>query len=151
MPLSVFIRRLASVITSSRPAIQNIHVQVKRTATGPNFRQPPKESKLMLMNATCQQPRAHLHLPQSGLPLLTQVEMYLIAGESLTLSKDCQIAKGERILMEVSRKFRPEQLRELAFQAGFLCQVRSLGLLCTPRRVCKSTFSFSTRFTFLVL
>ena len=34
------------------------------------------------------------------------------------------ICKGERVLMEVSRKFTVQDIRELAFKSGFFIQVR---------------------------
>ena len=34
------------------------------------------------------------------------------------------IIKGERVLMEVSRKFTVQDIRELAFKSGFFIQVR---------------------------
>ena len=49
--------------------------------------------------------------------------MYVIAGESLDLGDGVRIEDGERILIEVSRKFTSEQLRSLAYQAGYCFQV----------------------------
>jgi dimethylhistidine N-methyltransferase len=49
-----------------------------------------------------------------------QVEMYVIAKNAMPLVlPNVSIAKGERILMEISRKFTPENLSALAFNAGF--------------------------------
>lgn len=51
---------------------------------------------------------------------LRQVEMYVIAKKPLPLVlPNVSIAKGERILMEISRKFTPQNLLALAFNAGF--------------------------------
>ena len=49
--------------------------------------------------------------------------MYVVAGESLDLGNEVIIEEGERILIEVSRKFTSKQLRSLAFQAGYCFQV----------------------------
>lgn len=49
--------------------------------------------------------------------------MYVIAGEDLRLGHGISIQKGERILMEISRKFLTEQLRGLAYHSGFYFQV----------------------------
>ena len=50
--------------------------------------------------------------------------MWLEAGEELDdIIPGVRLAKGERILMEVSRKFTQEKLRALAFQSGFFWQV----------------------------
>ena len=50
--------------------------------------------------------------------------MWLEAGEELEdIIPGVRLAKGERILMEVSRKFTQEKLRALAFQSGFFWQV----------------------------
>ena len=58
-----------------------------------------------------------------ALMLCEQVEMYVIAGELLDLGNEVRIEEGERILIEVSRKFTSEQLRSLAYQAGYCFQV----------------------------
>ena len=55
---------------------------------------------------------------------VSQVEMYVIAGEDLALAHGITIAKGERILMEISRKFLTKQLRGLAYHSGFYFQVK---------------------------
>jgi len=51
------------------------------------------------------------------------VELYVVAGENVDLGGGVAIEKGERILMEISRKFLSEQLRGLAYQSGFYFQV----------------------------
>lgn len=56
-----------------------------------------------------------------------QVEMFVIARQSQSINGGISFHKGERVLMEVSRKFLPEQLRPLAYQAGFIFQV----ILCS--------------------
>ena len=57
--------------------------------------------------------------------MLLQVEMWLLAPESLHIAgTNIHIKKGERLLMEVSRKFTPMRLRALAFNAGWCWQVR---------------------------
>ena len=56
--------------------------------------------------------------------------MYVIAGESLDLGNEVRIEEGERILIEVSRKFTAEQLRSLAYQAGYCFQVTTQ--FCLP-------------------
>jgi dimethylhistidine N-methyltransferase len=68
-----------------------------------------------------------------------QVEMYLIAGHRVSgLGHGLTFQKGERILMEISRKFTQEQLRSLAFRSGYYFQARwrcpeySIQLLCAP-------------------
>ncbi len=50
--------------------------------------------------------------------------MWLVANEDVTgLLDGVDIYKGERILMEMSRKFTPEDIRQLAFQSNFYVQV----------------------------
>ena len=52
--------------------------------------------------------------------------MWLEAGEGIGgLTPGVDLVKGERILMEVSRKFTQDKLRSLAFQSGFFWQVRA--------------------------
>lgn len=59
----------------------------------------------------------------------TQVEMYVIAGESMTLGNAISISPGEAILIEISRKFTTEQLRSLAVRTGFFFQVHIFSAL----------------------
>lgn len=54
-----------------------------------------------------------------------QVEMYVIAGENVEIANGIGIEKGERVLMEISRKFLTEQLRGLAYHCGFYFQVKN--------------------------
>ena len=55
-----------------------------------------------------------------------QVEMWVQAAETLAdIAPGVTIRKGERILMEVSRKFTQDKLRGLAFQSGFFWQACS--------------------------
>lgn len=55
--------------------------------------------------------------------------MWLVANEAVPGVVDgVDIHKGERILMEMSRKFTPEDIRQLAFQSNFYVQVSS----CRP-------------------
>lgn len=49
--------------------------------------------------------------------------MHVVAGENIKLNKDIEIKIGDRILMEISRKFQVEQMRGLAYQSGFYYQV----------------------------
>ena len=50
--------------------------------------------------------------------------MWLEAPETLTgIAPGVNIKRGERIMMEVSRKFTQDKLRSLAFQSGFFWQV----------------------------
>ena len=66
-----------------------------------------------------------------------QVEMYLVARESVPdVFPGVTIARGERVLMEISRKFTSSGLRALYFEAGFCHQVSSGSL---PRRACLAT------------
>lgn len=58
--------------------------------------------------------------------------MWLIANEAVHISDDITIAKGERILMEVSRKFTLEDIRQLAFQSDFYVQVRRVCYAWQP-------------------
>ena len=52
--------------------------------------------------------------------------MWLEAGEDIDdLIPGSRLVEGERILMEVSRKFTQEKLRGLAFQSGFFWQASS--------------------------
>lgn len=54
-----------------------------------------------------------------------QVEMWLVAPCDIHVpGTDIAIAQGERVLMEVSRKFTQARLRGLAYQAGWCWQVR---------------------------
>ena len=51
--------------------------------------------------------------------------MWLEAAEKLTdIAPGVTIQRGERILMEVSRKFTQDALCSLAFQSGFFWQVQ---------------------------
>ena len=52
-----------------------------------------------------------------------QVEMWLVASEKIHIAEGISIAQGERILMEVSRKFTLDDIRQLAFQSDFYVQV----------------------------
>lgn len=50
--------------------------------------------------------------------------MWLVAEEDvLQVIEGVDIQKGERVLMEMSRKFTPEDIRQLAFQSNFYVQV----------------------------
>ena len=72
-------------------------------------------------------------------PVDRRVEMWLVAEEDvLQVIEGVDISKGERVLMEMSRKFTLEDIRQLAFQSNFYVQVHahphlrpfpSLGLL----------------------
>ena len=54
--------------------------------------------------------------------------MWLVANEDVpNVVEGIDIHKGERILMEMSRKFTPENIRQLAFQSGFYVQVCRLS------------------------
>lgn len=58
-------------------------------------------------------------------PVDRRVEMWLVAEEDvLQVIEGVDISKGERVLMEMSRKFTPEDIRQLAFQSNFYVQVR---------------------------
>lgn len=51
--------------------------------------------------------------------------MWLVAEEDVfQVIEGVDIRKGERVLMEMSRKFTPEDIRQLAFQSNFYVQVR---------------------------
>ncbi|KAL3696043.1 hypothetical protein R1sor_010119 [Riccia sorocarpa] len=53
-------------------------------------------------------------------PQLKQVEMYLRFPEGLTISdRQINIRSGERVLMEISRKFTPKSIRHMTETAGF--------------------------------
>lgn len=57
-------------------------------------------------------------------PVDRRVEMWLVAEEDvLQVIEGVDIRKGERVLMEMSRKFTPEDIRQLAFQSNFYVQV----------------------------
>jgi len=69
--------------------------------------------------------------------VLVQVEMWLVANEDVKgVCDSVDIHKGERILMEMSRKFTLEDIRQLAFQSDFYVQVAAPPFsgypLCTP-------------------
>ncbi len=50
--------------------------------------------------------------------------MWLVANEDVKgVCDSVDIHKGERILMEMSRKFTLEDIRQLAFQSNFYVQV----------------------------
>ena len=50
--------------------------------------------------------------------------MWLVANDDVPdVVEGVSILKGERILMEMSRKFTPEDIRQLAFQSDFYVQV----------------------------
>lgn len=56
--------------------------------------------------------------------VLIQVEMWLVANEDVKgVCDSVDIHKGERILMEMSRKFTLKDIRQLAFQSNFYVQV----------------------------
>ena len=56
----------------------------------------------------------------------TQVEMWLRARQDLAqLAEGVTVAAGERVLVEVSRKFTPAKLAGLAYNSGLYIQVRS--------------------------
>lgn len=55
--------------------------------------------------------------------------MWLIASEEVCITEGITIGKGERVLMEMSRKFTLEDIRQLAFQSAFYVQVILLPLL----------------------
>ena len=58
--------------------------------------------------------------------------MWLEAGEDIDdLIPGSRLVQGERILMEVSRKFTQEKLRGLAFQSGFFWQASSPATAAT--------------------
>ena len=66
-----------------------------------------------------------------------QVEMWLVVNEEVKgLFDSVDILKGERILMEMSRKFTPEDIRQLAFQSNFYVQVGSAVIACLVSIVC---------------
>ena len=88
----------------------------------------------------CSHHQAFVYLPQGALlppPKLClaprqrnwlQVEMWLEARHTVpSVVAGVDICKGERVLMEVSRKFTVQDIRELAFKSGFFVQV------CRPR------------------
>lgn len=53
-----------------------------------------------------------------------QVEMWLVAPDDLRIpNTDITIAAGERVLLEVSRKFTQPRLRAMAFSSGWCWQV----------------------------
>lgn len=61
-----------------------------------------------------------------------QVEMYLVARESVPdVFPGVTIERGERVLMEISRKFTGGGLRALAFEAGY-CHHVSAGMSLGP-------------------
>ena len=62
--------------------------------------------------------------------------MWLVAEEDvLQVIEGVDIRKGERVLMEMSRKFTPEDIRQLAFQSNFYVQVLVASSLQPPRLV----------------
>ena len=84
--------------------------------------------------------------------VLVQVEMWLVANEDVKgVCGSVDIHKGERILMEMSRKFTLQDIRQLAFQSNFYVQVaappasgphplgppRAIKLLSCSHRVCQ--------------
>ena len=57
--------------------------------------------------------------------------MWLVAPADMHICGSIHISRGERILMEVSRKFTVPALRSMAFQAGWFWQVGCLpGVFC---------------------
>jgi len=53
-----------------------------------------------------------------------QVEMWLVSkGDTGEVAPGISIAAGERVLVEISRKFTVEQLQGLAYNAGLYMQV----------------------------
>ena len=66
--------------------------------------------------------------------VLVQVEMWLVANEDVKgVCDSVNIHKGERILMEMSRKFTLEDIRQLAFQSNFYVQVAAPPFFGHPR------------------
>lgn len=61
--------------------------------------------------------------------------MWLVANEEIHMVDDIYIAKGERILMEMSRKFTLEDIRQLAFQSDFYVQVTAAAVQLTVAAV----------------
>ncbi len=62
-----------------------------------------------------------------------QVEMWLVAHRAvpgLLPGSKVGIAAGERVLMEVSRKFTEPCIADLAFRAGLCIQVRDGDVMC---------------------
>lgn len=63
--------------------------------------------------------------------------MWLVVTEEVKgLFDGVDILKGERILMEMSRKFTPEDIRQLAFQSNFYVQVGFAVIVCLIPIVC---------------
>lgn len=57
-------------------------------------------------------------------PTETQVEMWLRAKTDIgRLADGVNISTGERVLVEVSRKFTPQKLAGLAYNSGLYIQV----------------------------
>ena len=56
-----------------------------------------------------------------------QVEMWLVSKVGTgSLAPGIACAAGERVLVEVSRKFTPQRLQSLAYNSGLFLQVRAL-------------------------
>ena len=80
---------------------------------------------------------------------IVQVEMWLVAPEELYVAGgEIHISKGERLLMEVSRKFTQQRLRSMAFSAGWCWQVcgAALQLPCAAMMLHALEFSASCEY-----
>lgn len=72
-------------------------------------------------------------VPFSAPDAVMQVEMWLVANEQIDIAEGIYIAQGERILMEMSRKFTLDDIRQLAFQSDFYVQVQLTSYLSRCR------------------
>ena len=65
-----------------------------------------------------------------------QVDMWLVSKcDTGRLAPGIACTAGERVLVEVSRKFTPERLQGLAYNSGFYLQARIAGLPAKERGV----------------
>ena len=82
-------------------------------------------------------------VPSSAPDAVMQVEMWLVANEQIDIAEGIYIAQGERILMEMSRKFTLDDVRQLAFQSDFYVQVQLTSYLswCRTWHVSCKTWS----------
>ena len=55
--------------------------------------------------------------------------MYVVAQEDVDLGRGIKVARGERVLMEVSRKFTLAGVDELAYRSGLFLQVPAPSMI----------------------
>jgi hypothetical protein len=78
---------------------------------------------------------------------LRQVEMWLVAQSACgPLPGGACIRAGERVLAEVSRKYTPASLRAMAYNSGFVTQVRAASSRRGPTAGCWGTQFFRVFF-----